>query len=188
MAGRGAQAEHDVRQAGGDEIQDHPAVGGRVVVGDGVPHGAGDLFRVPADGRAVGVQDLAAPGDVLDGVVPGAGDVPDVGMPGHQAQRAGSPAADEQRRARSLDGQLTAAGRDCLRAAERAREELERDFLAPLSDADAEGLVRALRTLVVSPKAAGWPPVVCGVPVTSIDVPGASVDAGSVIADGPHTR
>ena len=48
--------------------------------------------------------------------------------------------------------QLTPVGQDCLRRAEQAREEMERRFLAPLVPADAEQLVRALRTLVAAPE------------------------------------
>jgi DNA-binding MarR family transcriptional regulator len=43
--------------------------------------------------------------------------------------------------------QLTATGQDRLREAERAREEMERRFLAPLGEAEAARLVRALRIL-----------------------------------------
>ncbi|MFE9428635.1 MarR family winged helix-turn-helix transcriptional regulator [Kitasatospora sp. NPDC006697] len=43
--------------------------------------------------------------------------------------------------------QLTGHGRDCLAGAERAREELERRFLAPLPEADAAAFLRALRVL-----------------------------------------
>ncbi|MDP9844281.1 MarR family winged helix-turn-helix transcriptional regulator [Streptosporangium lutulentum] len=50
--------------------------------------------------------------------------------------------------------QLTPAGQDRLRRAEHARQEMERQFLAPLSGSDADRLVRALRTLVITPKAA----------------------------------
>ncbi|MFF0011979.1 MarR family winged helix-turn-helix transcriptional regulator [Streptomyces sp. NPDC005374] len=46
--------------------------------------------------------------------------------------------------------QLTSTGRDRLRDAESARREMERDFLAPLSRADSEHLVRALKSLVVN--------------------------------------
>ncbi|MEZ0092953.1 MarR family winged helix-turn-helix transcriptional regulator [Streptacidiphilus sp. EB129] len=48
--------------------------------------------------------------------------------------------------------QLTPAGEDCLRDAEHARTEMERQFLAPLSPSDASQLVRALQTLVTAPK------------------------------------
>jgi DNA-binding MarR family transcriptional regulator len=51
--------------------------------------------------------------------------------------------------------QLTSAGQDCLRQAERAREEMEHQFLSPLSHSDADRLVRALQTLVTTPKSAG---------------------------------
>ena len=51
--------------------------------------------------------------------------------------------------------QLTPTGQDCLRQAEHAREEMERQFLAPLSPSDANQLVRALQTLVTAPKGTG---------------------------------
>ncbi|MCX5054502.1 MULTISPECIES: MarR family winged helix-turn-helix transcriptional regulator [unclassified Streptomyces] len=51
--------------------------------------------------------------------------------------------------------QLTPTGQDTLRKAERAREEMERQFLAPLSSSDANQLVRALQTLVTTPKTVG---------------------------------
>jgi DNA-binding MarR family transcriptional regulator len=51
--------------------------------------------------------------------------------------------------------QLTPMGQDCLRQAEHAREEMERQFLAPLSPSDANQLVRALQTLVTAPKSIG---------------------------------
>ena len=47
--------------------------------------------------------------------------------------------------------QLTPAGQDCLREAEHAREEMERQFLAPLAAPDADRLVRALQTLLAAP-------------------------------------
>jgi DNA-binding MarR family transcriptional regulator len=47
--------------------------------------------------------------------------------------------------------QLTAGGRDCLRAAGPARDAAERAFLAPLGDAGATEFVRALQILVSSP-------------------------------------
>ncbi|GAA2329075.1 MarR family transcriptional regulator [Streptomyces cuspidosporus] len=46
---------------------------------------------------------------------------------------------------------LTPIGRERLRDAEVARQEMERRFLAPLSDSDATLLVRALRSLVSAP-------------------------------------
>ncbi|WP_371482500.1 MarR family winged helix-turn-helix transcriptional regulator [Kitasatospora sp. NBC_00315] len=46
--------------------------------------------------------------------------------------------------------QPTPAGRDLLHRAEQTRRETERRFLAPLAPADADGLVRALQTLVTS--------------------------------------
>ncbi|MGW2721725.1 MarR family winged helix-turn-helix transcriptional regulator [Streptomyces sp. NPDC001492] len=48
--------------------------------------------------------------------------------------------------------QLTPTGQDTLRKAEHAREEMERQFLAPLSPSDANQLVRALQILVTAPK------------------------------------
>jgi DNA-binding MarR family transcriptional regulator len=48
--------------------------------------------------------------------------------------------------------QLTPEGQDCLRRAERAREEMERQFLAPLTGPDAGSFVRALQTLVNAPE------------------------------------
>lgn len=51
--------------------------------------------------------------------------------------------------------QLTPTGQDTLRKAEHAREEMERQFLAPLSSSDANQLVRALQTLVTAPKTVG---------------------------------
>ncbi len=51
--------------------------------------------------------------------------------------------------------QLTPAGQDTLRRAEHAREEMERQFLAPLSSSDASQLVRTLQTLVTVPKTVG---------------------------------
>lgn len=47
--------------------------------------------------------------------------------------------------------QLTPAGRERLRDAEFARQEMERRFLAPLSGPDAAILVRALQSLVSAP-------------------------------------
>ncbi|MFF4347190.1 MarR family winged helix-turn-helix transcriptional regulator [Streptomyces sp. NPDC001530] len=43
--------------------------------------------------------------------------------------------------------ELTAAGRDCLRRAERARRDMERRFLAPLDEEAAATLVRSLQLL-----------------------------------------
>jgi DNA-binding MarR family transcriptional regulator len=51
--------------------------------------------------------------------------------------------------------QLTSMGQDCLRQAEQARKEMEHQFLAPLSHSDADRLVRALQTLVTTPKSLG---------------------------------
>ncbi|HSR82553.1 MAG TPA: MarR family transcriptional regulator [Streptosporangiaceae bacterium] len=47
--------------------------------------------------------------------------------------------------------ELTAAGRDCLRDAGRARDEVEREFLAPLGDTLSREFVRALRMLASQP-------------------------------------
>ncbi len=46
--------------------------------------------------------------------------------------------------------ELTSAGQKCLREAGRARDEVERDFLAPLGAAGAEEFVRALHVLVAT--------------------------------------
>jgi DNA-binding MarR family transcriptional regulator len=43
--------------------------------------------------------------------------------------------------------ELTPAGQDCLRRASKARDEIERDFLAPLGDDLAKQFVRALQIL-----------------------------------------
>ncbi|MDX3226435.1 MarR family transcriptional regulator [Streptomyces sp. ME19-01-6] len=48
--------------------------------------------------------------------------------------------------------QLTPTGQDCLHRAEHAREEMERQFLAPLAGPDADSFVRALQTLVIAPR------------------------------------
>ncbi|WP_369250371.1 hypothetical protein [Streptomyces sp. R41] len=45
--------------------------------------------------------------------------------------------------------ELTVAGRDCLRRAERTRRDMERRFLAPLDEEAAARPVRALRVLAV---------------------------------------
>jgi DNA-binding MarR family transcriptional regulator len=50
---------------------------------------------------------------------------------------------------------LTAAGRKCLREAGRARDEVERDFLAPLGDQGAAEFVRALQMLIRPPARPG---------------------------------
>jgi DNA-binding MarR family transcriptional regulator len=47
---------------------------------------------------------------------------------------------------------LTAEGRGCLRQAERAREDAERRFLAPLGPAEADALISALRVLAGAPR------------------------------------
>jgi DNA-binding MarR family transcriptional regulator len=44
--------------------------------------------------------------------------------------------------------ELTAAGRKCLREAGRARDQVDRDFLAPLGDQGAADFVSALQVLV----------------------------------------
>lgn len=44
--------------------------------------------------------------------------------------------------------QLTETGMDCLRGAARARDEVDREFLAPLGDARARDFIRALQILV----------------------------------------
>jgi DNA-binding MarR family transcriptional regulator len=44
--------------------------------------------------------------------------------------------------------QLTETGMDCLRGAARARDEVDREFLAPLGDALAHDFIRALQILV----------------------------------------
>lgn len=44
--------------------------------------------------------------------------------------------------------QLTETGMDCLRGAARARDEVDREFLAPLGDALARDFIRALQILV----------------------------------------
>jgi DNA-binding MarR family transcriptional regulator len=44
--------------------------------------------------------------------------------------------------------ELTAAGRDCLAAAGKARDAVEREFLAPLGDTLSRQFVRALQILV----------------------------------------
>lgn len=49
--------------------------------------------------------------------------------------------------------ELTAAGQDCLRRASQARDELERQFLAPLSDELAQQFIRALQILARPRKA-----------------------------------
>ncbi|MDX3454204.1 MarR family transcriptional regulator [Streptomyces sp. ME02-8801-2C] len=54
--------------------------------------------------------------------------------------------------------QLTAAGRERLRGAELARQEMERRFLAPLSSTDATRLVRSLQALVGAPASTGHAP------------------------------
>ena len=47
--------------------------------------------------------------------------------------------------------ELTSAGQKCLREAGLARDEVERDFLAPLGAAGAAQFVRALQVLVARP-------------------------------------
>ncbi|MFJ2832874.1 MarR family winged helix-turn-helix transcriptional regulator [Streptomyces sp. NPDC087263] len=53
---------------------------------------------------------------------------------------------------------LTPTGRERLRDAEFARQEMERRFLAPLSSTDATCLVRALQSLTGAPTSAGKAP------------------------------
>ncbi|GAA3468047.1 MarR family winged helix-turn-helix transcriptional regulator [Nonomuraea roseola] len=48
--------------------------------------------------------------------------------------------------------ELTDEGRDRLEKAERARDELERRFLAPLGEEGARSLTRALRALATAPE------------------------------------
>lgn len=52
---------------------------------------------------------------------------------------------------------LTAAGRAILPPARRAADRAEREFLAPLSGADADRLPELLRALIAEPAAAGQP-------------------------------
>ncbi|WP_377269859.1 MarR family winged helix-turn-helix transcriptional regulator [Peterkaempfera sp. SMS 1(5)a] len=49
--------------------------------------------------------------------------------------------------------ELTETGRSCLRQAEQARLEVERRFLAPLGEAEADRFVRSLQTLLSAPDA-----------------------------------
>jgi DNA-binding MarR family transcriptional regulator len=49
--------------------------------------------------------------------------------------------------------ELTAAGRRCLTGAGQARDAAERQFLAPLGDAEAARFVRALQTLAAAGRA-----------------------------------
>jgi DNA-binding MarR family transcriptional regulator len=49
--------------------------------------------------------------------------------------------------------ELTTAGRRCLKGAGQARERAERQFLAPLGDADAARFVLALQTLAAESRA-----------------------------------
>lgn len=51
--------------------------------------------------------------------------------------------------------QLTERGIGCLRDASRARDDIEREFLAPLGDADAARFVEALQILISAPGRAG---------------------------------
>jgi DNA-binding MarR family transcriptional regulator len=53
--------------------------------------------------------------------------------------------------------ELTPAGRRCLREAGHARDEVERDFLAPLGADGAAQFVRALQVLVAGPNSATPP-------------------------------
>ncbi|MFF4963277.1 MarR family winged helix-turn-helix transcriptional regulator [Streptomyces sp. NPDC001222] len=54
--------------------------------------------------------------------------------------------------------QLTPVGRERLKDAEFARQEMERRFLAPLSSSDATRLVHALQSLVGAPMSASQAP------------------------------
>ncbi len=47
--------------------------------------------------------------------------------------------------------ELTPAGQDCLRRASRARDDVEREFLAPLGDDLAQQFIRALQILAQGP-------------------------------------
>lgn len=47
--------------------------------------------------------------------------------------------------------ELTPAGQDCLRRASRARDNVEREFLAPLGDDLAQQFIRALQILAKGP-------------------------------------
>lgn len=53
--------------------------------------------------------------------------------------------SDEDRRRNNVE--LTPAGEECLRGAAKARDEVERDFLAPLGDPLGRQFVRALQIL-----------------------------------------
>lgn len=55
----------------------------------------------------------------------------------------------QDRRRNIID--LTAAGQDCLRRASRARDKVEREFLAPLGDELAQQFIRALQILANRP-------------------------------------
>ena len=48
--------------------------------------------------------------------------------------------------------ELTPAGQDCLRRAGRARDKVEREFLAPLGDDLAQQFIRALQILASRPQ------------------------------------
>ena len=98
---RGGQGEDDVPEAGLDGRRDRVAGAARIVIGDRLGDGPGDLGRVAADLRAEAVEQRAA-GDEAGGVA--AGDVPHVGVLGDHAQRGRGAAADHDRRIRALDG------------------------------------------------------------------------------------
>ncbi|MBO3753173.1 MarR family transcriptional regulator [Streptosporangiaceae bacterium NEAU-GS5] len=51
--------------------------------------------------------------------------------------------------------ELTPAGQECLREAEKARGEVERRLLAPLGDDGVAALIRGLQVLVAGPDVAG---------------------------------
>jgi len=48
--------------------------------------------------------------------------------------------------------ELTSAGQDCLRRASRARDKVEREYLAPLGDDLAQQFIRALQILAIGPQ------------------------------------
>ena len=83
---RGGQGEDDVPEAGLDGRRDRVAGAARIVIGDRLGDGPGDLGRVAADLRAEAVEQGAA-GDEAVGVA--AGDVPHVGVLGDHAQGGG---------------------------------------------------------------------------------------------------
>ena len=78
---------------------------------------AGDRSGVAIDLGAEAVKNGASPDAVVE---VGAGDVPQVGMPGNDAQRRGGASADDDRRMRSLEGLGVAerSGQLCVGAVE----------------------------------------------------------------------